>query len=151
MVLKNKVLTKRNLSSSNEHCIFLNVRLFYSCLSTTKYKQELSSTQLLFVESLLKLAKSTTTIAGITQAISNLQNTSSHSALAIAQCNRRWSTVSSLFLHMQHKSIMIIPHFASYQSSRSLPNKLSTQKMPLWEVPCYAKSSFMKTECFVNV
>ena len=61
-----------------------------------------------------------------TQSIPTNWKTTFQSCLATQQCNRRWSTVSSAFLHMQHQPANIKPFFSNCRKWGSNPKPLST-------------------------
>lgn len=85
-------------------------------ISTTECKYETSSTTLICGKPhwFVQLAKTSTTIASITQASSKWYYASFQNILKVSHCRGSWYIVSPLLLYMQHQSTMITSCFRKF-------------------------------------
>ena len=73
-------------------------------------------------------AHKSNTRQGITQCTPNKPNTIDHNSQARGQCSNKWSTLSPLCLHIQHRSTRIRCHFCKLSIVKSLPKAVVHEK-----------------------
>ena len=91
------------------------------------------------------------TLSGSTQSIPTNWKTKFQSCRANQQCKRRWSTVSSAFLHIQHQPANTKPFFFKLSQVRIRPQAICffTYSKILWRVsPLHLFYMCTATFCF---
>ena len=109
-------MSSKDLSKPSKHLLFISCHKHQNRQVGSIFQ---TAALLDFPEDHQQASKSTTRL-GITQANPKQLNMASHKVEAISQCKRRWSTVSSLLLHMQHLFITITCLFLRLSKVRIL-------------------------------